>query len=172
MATDILDVLRTKRDGGRLSDEQIRFFIDGYTDGSIADTASRTPAGAPGSVVLVGGGPGDPGLVTVRGRQAVATADVVLADHLAPQGLLASLPAHVEVIDASKLPRGRSMAQEQINELLGAVAALKAYVAHLPGAADVDLEAVRRAGRDAGLQTASRKLTTTTVATTRPRAQC
>ena len=37
---------------------------------------------------------------------------------------------------------------EKINELLGAVAALKAYVAHLPGAADVDLEAVRRAGRD------------------------
>ncbi|MFP5321787.1 MAG: thymidine phosphorylase [Acidimicrobiia bacterium] len=37
MATDILDVLRTKRDGGRLSDEQIRFFIDGYTDGTIAD---------------------------------------------------------------------------------------------------------------------------------------
>ena len=39
---------------------------------------------------------------------------------------------------------------EKINELLGAVAALKAYIAHLPGAADVDLEAVRRAGRDTG----------------------
>ena len=39
---------------------------------------------------------------------------------------------------------------EKINELLGAVAALKAYVAHLPGAADVDREAVRRAGRDTG----------------------
>ena len=37
MATDILDVLRTKRDGGRLRDEQIRFFIDGYTAGTIAD---------------------------------------------------------------------------------------------------------------------------------------
>ncbi len=37
MATDILDVLRTKRDGGRLSTEQIRFFIDGYTAGTIAD---------------------------------------------------------------------------------------------------------------------------------------
>jgi thymidine phosphorylase len=37
MATDILDVLRTKRDGGRLSDEQIAFFIDGYTGGTIAD---------------------------------------------------------------------------------------------------------------------------------------
>ena len=54
----------------------------------------------------------------MRGRRAVAQADVVVADHLAPQSLLASLPADVEVIDASKLPRGRSMAQEQINALL------------------------------------------------------
>ncbi len=37
MATDILEVLRTKRDGGALTDEQIRFFIDGYTAGTIAD---------------------------------------------------------------------------------------------------------------------------------------
>jgi thymidine phosphorylase len=37
MATDILDVLRTKRDGGDLSDEQIRFFIEGYTAGTVAD---------------------------------------------------------------------------------------------------------------------------------------
>jgi uroporphyrin-III C-methyltransferase/precorrin-2 dehydrogenase/sirohydrochlorin ferrochelatase len=93
--------------------------VAGLTDGSIADRAGRAgPAGRPGSVVLVGGGPGDPGLITVRGQQAVSQADVVLADHLAPQSLLASLPADVEVIDASKLPRGRSMAQEQINELL------------------------------------------------------
>jgi uroporphyrin-III C-methyltransferase/precorrin-2 dehydrogenase/sirohydrochlorin ferrochelatase len=93
--------------------------VAGLTDGSIADRAGRAgPAGGPGSVVLVGGGPGDPGLITVRGQQAVSQADVVLADHLAPQSLLASLPADVEVIDASKLPRGRSMAQAQINELL------------------------------------------------------
>ena len=93
--------------------------VAGLTDGSVADRASRTPHGArPGSVVLVGGGPGDPGLITVRGRQAVAQADVVVADHLAPLALLASLPTDVEVIDASKLPRGRSMAQEQINALL------------------------------------------------------
>lgn len=37
MTTDVLDVLRTKRDGGSLSAEQIRFFIDGYTAGTIAD---------------------------------------------------------------------------------------------------------------------------------------
>ena len=93
--------------------------LAGLTDGSIADRASRAASvGRAGSVVLVGGGPGDPGLITVRGHKAVAQADLVVADHLAPQGLLASLPPEVEVIDASKLPRGRSMAQEQINALL------------------------------------------------------
>jgi uroporphyrin-III C-methyltransferase/precorrin-2 dehydrogenase/sirohydrochlorin ferrochelatase len=91
--------------------------VAGLTDGSIADRTARPTAGA-GSVVLVGGGPGDAGLITVRGQQAVSQADVVVADHLAPQSLLASLPPDVEVIDASKLPRGRSMAQEQINDLL------------------------------------------------------
>jgi uroporphyrin-III C-methyltransferase/precorrin-2 dehydrogenase/sirohydrochlorin ferrochelatase len=93
--------------------------LAGLTDGRIADRTSRAASGGgPGSVVLVGGGPGDPGLITVRGSTALAQADVVIADHLAPQSLLAGLPPEVEVIDASKLPRGRSMAQEQINELL------------------------------------------------------
>ena len=90
--------------------------VAGLTDGSIRDRAARPVPG--GSVVLVGGGPGDPGLITVRGRQALAHADVVVADNLAPQALLASLPPEVEVIDAAKLPRGRAMAQETINDLL------------------------------------------------------
>ena len=94
--------------------------VAGLTDGSIADRRSRAASAGErrGAVVLVGGGPGDPRLITVRGRQALSQADVVVADHLAPQSLLASLPADVLVIDASKLPRGRSMAQEQINALL------------------------------------------------------
>ena len=93
--------------------------LAGLADGSIRDTAGRPSDAQPaGTVVLVGGGPGDPELITVRGQYAVAQADVVVADHLAPQSLLASLPPDVEVIDASKLPRGRYMAQEQINELL------------------------------------------------------
>ncbi|TKJ20513.1 uroporphyrinogen-III C-methyltransferase [Blastococcus sp. CCUG 61487] len=93
--------------------------VAGLTDGTVADRTSReVTSGRGGRVVLVGGGPGDPALITVRGRQAVAQADVVVADHLAPLSLLASLPPEVEVIDASKLPRGRSMAQEQINDLL------------------------------------------------------
>src|SRR3954452_15955028 len=107
--------------------------VAGLTDGSIADRAGRSGPDRPGAVVLVGGGPGDPGLITVRGQQAVSQADVVLADHLAPQSLLASLPADVEVIDASKLPRGRSMAQEQINELLVSHARAGKRVVRLKG---------------------------------------
>jgi uroporphyrin-III C-methyltransferase len=89
---------------------------------ALADVLAGAPAGParprPGSVVLVGGGPGDPGLITVRGQEALARADVVVADHLAPQELLSTLAPHVEVVDASKLPRGRAMAQERINALL------------------------------------------------------
>ncbi|SEP24812.1 uroporphyrinogen-III C-methyltransferase [Trujillonella endophytica] len=108
--------------------------LAGLADGSIADRVARpVPGGPAGSVVLVGGGPGDPGLITVRGRQAVAQADVVVADHLAPQSLLASLPPTVEVIDASKLPRGRSMAQEEINALLVEHALAGKRVARLKG---------------------------------------
>jgi len=71
-----------------------------------------------GRVVLVGGGPGDPGLITVRGMGALAAADVVVVDRLAPVGLLADLAEDVEVIDVSKVPRGRFTPQEQINDLL------------------------------------------------------
>jgi uroporphyrin-III C-methyltransferase/precorrin-2 dehydrogenase/sirohydrochlorin ferrochelatase len=108
--------------------------LAGLTDGSIADRASRSAGGVrPGSVVLVGGGPGDPGLITVRGMQAMSQADVVVADHLAPQSLLASLPPEVEVIDASKLPRGRSMAQDTINSVLVSHALAGKRVARLKG---------------------------------------
>jgi uroporphyrin-III C-methyltransferase/precorrin-2 dehydrogenase/sirohydrochlorin ferrochelatase len=69
-------------------------------------------------VVLVGGGPGDPGLVTVAARQALASADVVVADRLAPRALLDELDPGVELVDVAKLPRGRAAQQEQINELL------------------------------------------------------
>src|SRR5215468_4470832 len=54
---------------------------------------------APGRVALVGGGPGDPGLLTVRGRRLLAEADVVVADRLAPRDVLTGLGPGVEVID-------------------------------------------------------------------------
>ncbi len=69
-------------------------------------------------VVLVGGGPGDPELVTIAARNALASAEVVVADRLAPRELLDELSADVELIDVAKLPRGRSAAQEFINEVI------------------------------------------------------
>ena len=69
-------------------------------------------------VTLVGGGPGDPDLITVAGRRALQEADVVVADRLAPQQLLAELAPDVELVDAAKLPRGRAASQEAINALL------------------------------------------------------
>ena len=76
------------------------------------------PAGTGGRVVLVGGGPGDPGLLTLRGFQALAEADVVVVDRLAPLAVLDGLREGVEVVDVSKIPRGRSTPQEEINAVL------------------------------------------------------
>lgn len=73
---------------------------------------------APGSVTLVGGGPGDPGLITVAGLQAIQQADVVLFDRLAPLECLEQAPVGTELINVGKIPRGEFTPQEQINELL------------------------------------------------------
>ena len=67
---------------------------------------------------LVGGGPGDPGLITVRGRRALAEADVVVVDKLAPRDLLAELPDDVLVVDAGKAPHAHNLTQDQINAVL------------------------------------------------------
>lgn len=71
-----------------------------------------------GFVALVGGGPGDPGLLTSRGRRLLAEADVVVVDRLAPRAVLAELDPDVEVIDVGKMPDHHPIPQEQINEIL------------------------------------------------------
>jgi len=71
-----------------------------------------------GQVALVGGGPGDAGLITARGRQLLASADVVVIDRLAPQSVLSELADDVEVIDVGKQPDHHPIPQEQINEIL------------------------------------------------------
>ena len=93
----------------------------------------EVPDGLRGAVALVGGGPGDPELITVRGRRLLAQADVVVADRLAPPELLAELAPHVEMIDASKIPYGRSMAQEAINDVLIDRAKAGKFVVRLKG---------------------------------------
>jgi uroporphyrin-III C-methyltransferase/precorrin-2 dehydrogenase/sirohydrochlorin ferrochelatase len=101
--------------------------------GIIALESAESTAVVGGSVALIGGGPGDPELITVRGRRLLAQADVVVADRLAPPELLAELPPHVEVIDAAKIPYGRAMAQDAINAVMIDRARSGSFVVRLKG---------------------------------------
>jgi uroporphyrin-III C-methyltransferase/precorrin-2 dehydrogenase/sirohydrochlorin ferrochelatase len=75
------------------------------------------PAGA-GSVALVGGGPGDPELITVRGRRLLLEADVVVTDRLAPRSLLDALDPDVEIIDCGKSAHRHNLTQDEINAVI------------------------------------------------------
>jgi uroporphyrin-III C-methyltransferase len=71
-----------------------------------------------GHVAIVGGGPGDPGLITVRGKELLEQAEVVVVDRLAPRELLAELRPEVEVVDAGKAPHAHNLTQAEINAIL------------------------------------------------------
>ena len=71
-----------------------------------------------GSVSLVGGGPGDPGLITVAGRRLLAAADVVVADRLGPRALLEELDPSVRIIEVGKAPGDHLASQQEINAVL------------------------------------------------------
>jgi uroporphyrinogen III methyltransferase/synthase len=73
---------------------------------------------ANGIVYIVGGGPGDPGLITVKGMDCLRRADVVLYDRLIAQELLNEAPVHAELIDVGKEPKRHRRSQEEINSLL------------------------------------------------------
>ncbi len=103
--------------------------VEAVAAGLVSDTAEPVRPG----VALVGGGPGDPELITVRGRRLLSRADVVVTDRLGPRDLLDALAPHVEVIDASKIPYGRAMNQDRINELLVAHARAGRFVVRLKG---------------------------------------
>jgi uroporphyrin-III C-methyltransferase/precorrin-2 dehydrogenase/sirohydrochlorin ferrochelatase len=102
---------------------------DRLADGSL-DAGPSHPG--PG-VALVGAGPGDPELITVKGRRLLAAADVVVVDRLAPGLLLDELRPEVEVVDASKIPYGPGRAQEEINRILVSRAAEGRFVVRLKG---------------------------------------
>ena len=86
-----------------------------------------------GRVSIVGGGPGDPGLITVTGLDRLRHADVVVTDRLVAAQLLAELPDDVLVIDAAKVPGGPAMRQEDINAALVAHAREGRSVVRLKG---------------------------------------
>jgi uroporphyrin-III C-methyltransferase/precorrin-2 dehydrogenase/sirohydrochlorin ferrochelatase len=101
----------------------------------VASVIENSPSAAPQykGVALVGAGPGDPELITVKGRRLLAAADVVVADHLAPGLLLGELRPEVEFVDAAKIPYGPQKAQEEINRVLVERAREGKFVVRLKG---------------------------------------
>ena len=93
----------------------------------------RRQRAGPGRVVLVGGGPGDPDLLTVRGRRELARADVVVVDRLAPQAVLDELAPGALVIDVGNAPGRHPVPQLEINRLLVKHAAAGCRVVRLKG---------------------------------------
>ena len=80
--------------------------------------ASKTPNPQPPKVFLVGAGPGDPDLITVKGRRILEQADVILFDHLAPSALLDLAPPHAERLYVGKKAAVHAFTQEEIYALL------------------------------------------------------
>jgi len=113
--------------------------LSGASEGSAVEGRSvsatlETPGArlAPGTVYLVGAGPGDPGLITVRGLACLRGAGVVVYDRLIPRALLSEAP-HAHWIDVGKQPDRHPVPQEQINEILVAQARLGKTVVRLKG---------------------------------------
>ncbi|HYS44404.1 MAG TPA: uroporphyrinogen-III C-methyltransferase [Geobacteraceae bacterium] len=86
-----------------------------------------------GYVYLIGAGPGDPGLITVKGRECIARADVIMYDYLANNELLRHAQPGAELIYAGKVGGAHNREQRQINELLVAKASEGKVVARLKG---------------------------------------
>lgn len=106
-----------------------------------------------GKVYLVGAGPGDPDLLTVKALRVLRSADVVLHDALVPAEILALLPRTTKVVKAGKRCGKKAITQEQINALMLEFAAQGFTVARLKsgdplifGRAGEELEALRGAG--------------------------
>ncbi|SHE48135.1 uroporphyrinogen III methyltransferase / synthase [Seinonella peptonophila] len=86
-----------------------------------------------GKVYLVGAGPGDPGLITLKGKKAIQEADVLVYDRLAPRQLLEYAKPGAERIYVGKLPDRHTMTQDEINQLLVEKAAAGSIVTRLKG---------------------------------------
>jgi len=89
--------------------------------------------GMKGKVYLVGAGPGDAGLLTLRGAELLRRADVVVYDSLVNRELLALAPDSAEVLFGGKRPRDRAIQQEQLNRLLAEKAEAGKTVVRLKG---------------------------------------
>lgn len=101
--------------------------------GQLPIRPTRRSASRPGHVTLLGAGPGDPALLTVRAAQALAVADVLVVDRLAPAALWEDVGEDVKVVDVGKQPGSHAISQDQINHILVAEASLGQHVVRIKG---------------------------------------
>ncbi|MBQ3447396.1 MAG: uroporphyrinogen-III C-methyltransferase, partial [Synergistaceae bacterium] len=106
-----------------------------------------------GKIYLVGAGPGDSGLLTLRGREVLGRADVVIYDRLVGEGVLAMIPETAERIDAGKSPGNHTMSQREIESAMidralsgKIVVRLKGGDPYIFGRGGEEAEAIIRAG--------------------------
>jgi uroporphyrin-III C-methyltransferase len=112
----------------------VTLILNNMTITSSIETSSPVGQGrASGRVYLVGAGPGDPELLTLRAVRIMAKADVVVYDHLVSDGVLDFLPPKAERIYAGKRRNEHTLRQEQINALLVKLAQEGKQVVRLKG---------------------------------------
>jgi uroporphyrinogen III methyltransferase/synthase len=87
----------------------------------------------PGTVYLVGAGPGDPGLITVKGLRLLKRADVILYDRLISEELLEEARPDAELIYVGKTPYRIGITQEEVNTILIRKARQRSVVVRLKG---------------------------------------
>jgi uroporphyrin-III C-methyltransferase/precorrin-2 dehydrogenase/sirohydrochlorin ferrochelatase len=102
-------------------------------DGMVEQAVSPPQKVRPGRVYLVGAGPGDPGLITVRGLEALRRADVIVYDRLVHPDLVERAAPWAERIFVGKRAEGRSIEQEKTNDLLVSLARGGQVVVRLKG---------------------------------------
>ena len=108
---------------------------------------------SPGEVYLVGAGPGDPGLLTLKGLEAILRADVILVNRLVPKEILKYSRADAEIIYVGKEPGHHSYSQDEINRIMVEKAIEGKTVVRLKGGDPIvfgrggeEMEALREAG--------------------------
>ena len=116
---------------------------------------SKLEGGSVGKVFLVGAGPGDPDLLTLKAAKVLRSADVVLHDELVSSAVLALIPPRAQLMNVGKRCGKRSIPQDEINRLLVQYGLMGLQVVRLKGGdpfifgrGGEELEALRHAGVD------------------------